>query len=301
MRHFFCGPTMPKLYDCFTFFNELDILDIRLAELAEAVDYFVLAEATRSFTGKPKPLHFADNAARYAAYRHKIIHVMVDDMPVEAHDAWAREYFQRNAIARGLGGAAADDVIMLSDADEIPRASVICGLRENALTRGAVTFLALDQFCFRMNLKAENFTWLKGTRLIEKKYLRKPQDFRALRVRPRKKAYQSLIDPLRLRGDLFRHAGALLTPRVIADAGWHFGYMGGNAAVRLKVQSFAHQELNTDDMLSDAYIDGRIASGQFFNDGLGMKLRAVPLDVTFPAYLRDNAARYASHIHHAPD
>jgi beta-1,4-mannosyl-glycoprotein beta-1,4-N-acetylglucosaminyltransferase len=291
---------MPKLYDCFTFFNELDILDIRLAELAGVVDYFVLAEATRGFTGKPKPLHYADNAARYGAYRHKIIHVVVDDLPADAPDAWRREYFQRNAIARGLGGAAEDDVIMLSDADEIPRASVIRSLRDSNATRGAATFLAQDQFCFRMNLKAENFTWLKGTRLIAKKHLHNPQDFRALRLRPRKKAYQALIDPLRLRADLFRHAGALLTPRVIADAGWHFGYMGGNESVRLKVQSFAHQELNTDDMLSDAYIDGRIASGQFFNDGLGMKLRAVPLDASFPAYLQENAARYASHYYHAP-
>lgn len=287
---------MPKIYDCFTFFNELDILDIRLAELAEAVDHFVLVEATRGFTGKPKPLHYADNAARYAAYWHKIIHVVVDDMPQDAPDAWTREYFQRNAIARGLGGAAGDDIIILSDADEIPRAAIIENIRDNALAQGAVTFLEQDQFCFRLNLKADNFTWLKGTRLIEKKHLRSPQDFRALRLRPRKKAYQAIIDPLRLRADIFRTCGSLLTPRVIADAGWHFGYMGGNDAVRAKVQSFAHQELNQTELLTDSYIDGRVASGQFFNDGLGMRLRAVPLDLSFPAYLRDNATRFASHL-----
>ena len=203
---------MPKIYDCFTFFNELDILDIRFAELADAVDHFVIVEATRTFTGKPKPLHFGDNAARYAANRDKIIHVVVDDMPQDAPDAWQREYFQRDAIARGLGGAPNDAIVMLSDADEIPRASIIQNIRDNALAHGAVSFLALDQFCFRMNLKAENFIWLKGTRLIEKKHLRGPQGLRALRLRPRKKTYQAIIDPLRLRADIFRYSGRPLTP-----------------------------------------------------------------------------------------
>ena len=72
--------------------------------------------------------------------------------------------------------------------------------------------------------------------------------------------------------------------------------MGGNDAVRAKVRSFAHQELNRADLLTDSYIDARIASGRFFNDGLGMRLKPVPLDATFPAYLRDNAARFAGHL-----
>ena len=301
---------MPKIYDCFTFFNELDVLDIRLAELADAVDYFVLVEATRSFTGKPKPLHYAENASRYAAYQDKIIHIVVEDMPEGAQDAelenallkdaWRREYFQRNAIARGLGGAAGDDLIMLSDADEIPRASALRAVRAGGLAKGAIVFFALDQFCFRLNLKAMNFTWTKGTRLIEKQHLKQPQDFRALRVRSGNKAHQALLNPLRLRLEIASRFGRLLRPRFIADAGWHFGYMGGNDAVRLKVQSFAHQELNRPELLSDDYIDSRIAAGQFFNDGLGMELRAVPLDATFPRYLLDNAARYQQHFHHAP-
>ena len=287
---------MSKLYDCFTFFNELDVLEIRFAELADVVDHFVIVEAARSFTGKPKPLYFAENAARYAACKDKIIHVVVDDMPVDAPDAWSREYFQRNAIARGLRGTAADDVIMLSDADEIPRASVIRGIMADGLARGGIVFLELDHFCYRMNLKASGFKWRKGTRLIEKRHLGPPQDFRALRIRSQPKAWRTNIDPVRLRLDIRRRFGRWLTPLFIADAGWHFSYMGDNDAIRLKVQSFSHQEFNQPELLSDSYIDGLIASGQFFDKSFGAALQAVSLGPNFPDYLRVNAARYAKYL-----
>ena len=71
----------PRVFDCFPFFNELDVLEIRLAELDALVDHFVIVEATRTHTGKPKPLYFADNRKRYDRYAHKIIHVVADDLP----------------------------------------------------------------------------------------------------------------------------------------------------------------------------------------------------------------------------
>ena len=87
---------MPRVFDCFTFFNELDVLEIRLAELDPLVDHFVIVEATRTFTAKPKPLYFADNRKRYDRYAHKIIHVVVDDLPLDAPTHWV----QRGASAR---------------------------------------------------------------------------------------------------------------------------------------------------------------------------------------------------------
>jgi hypothetical protein len=78
---------MPRIFDCFTFLNEFDLLEIRLHELAPVVDRFVIAESPVTFTGRPKPLHFLDNRARFAAFADKIIHIVVDDQPV-TDSAW---------------------------------------------------------------------------------------------------------------------------------------------------------------------------------------------------------------------
>ena len=113
------------IYDCFTFFNELDLLEIRLNVLNDVVDRFVLVEATKTHSGKDKPLYFNDNKERYKAFQHKVIHVIVDDYPPFV-TAWTYENHQRNAILRGLTQANPDDAIMISDLDEIPRPDLVC-------------------------------------------------------------------------------------------------------------------------------------------------------------------------------
>lgn len=87
---------MAILFDCFTFFNELDLLEIRLEELSSVVDWFVLVEATRTFSGRPKPLYFEENKERYSKFLHKIVHVKLGYMPEKPSSAWELEAFQRN-------------------------------------------------------------------------------------------------------------------------------------------------------------------------------------------------------------
>lgn len=116
---------MPRVFDCFPFFNELDVLEIRLTELDPLVDYFVIVEATLTHTGKPKPLYFDENRGRYNRFSRKIIHVVVDDLPSEPSDHWGREISQRQAIMRGLELARPDDRIITSDCDEIPKPDML--------------------------------------------------------------------------------------------------------------------------------------------------------------------------------
>src|SRR5690349_24880068 len=116
-------------YDCFTFFNELDLLEIRLNVLNPVVDKFVLVESTRTFQNKPKPLYFQQNATRFSAFKDKIIHIVVDQFPdfgdwTEAN-SWTLEHHQRNSINRGLTRCTRDDVVIISDLDEIPRPETI--------------------------------------------------------------------------------------------------------------------------------------------------------------------------------
>ena len=124
------------IYDCFIFFNELEVLELRLHELAAVVDKFVLVEATRTYTNQPKPLYFLENRSRFNEFEKKIIHIIVEDSP-DVSDAWAVEYFLRNCIARGLTQCRPEDWILVSDVDEIPRATTVQRVsREFSFPRG---------------------------------------------------------------------------------------------------------------------------------------------------------------------
>lgn len=97
------------IYDCFPFFNELDILEIRLNTLYDTVDYFVITEANKTHTGKEKEYIFEKNRERFAKFLDKVIYIKVEDFPdLESSkkssdgNKWLYENYQRDAIMRGL-------------------------------------------------------------------------------------------------------------------------------------------------------------------------------------------------------
>jgi beta-1,4-mannosyl-glycoprotein beta-1,4-N-acetylglucosaminyltransferase len=108
------------IFDCFLFFKEFDVLDLRLNILNEAVDFFVLAEANITFSGQRKPFYFEQQKDQFKAFLPKIIHVKIEDDPPVVTSAWDREFWQRDATARGLKDAQPTDYVMYSDVDEIP-------------------------------------------------------------------------------------------------------------------------------------------------------------------------------------
>src|SRR5215831_3102956 len=103
-----------RVFDCFTFATELDLLEFRLDLLDPVVDRFVIVEAPRSHAGDPKPLTFDENRARFARHLPKIEHIVVDDLPPPVPDRWVPENFQRDAISRGLHDAHADDLVTIT-------------------------------------------------------------------------------------------------------------------------------------------------------------------------------------------
>ena len=112
------------IYDCFTFFNEYTILDIRLNTLYDYVDKFIIVEATRSHQNLPKPLYFEENKDKYIKFLDKIIHVVIDSYP--EHSYFSYEAHQRDEIYTKLKGVASDDdIVFISDADEIWNPKVI--------------------------------------------------------------------------------------------------------------------------------------------------------------------------------
>jgi beta-1,4-mannosyl-glycoprotein beta-1,4-N-acetylglucosaminyltransferase len=202
------------IYDCFTFFNELDILDIRLHELDKIVDKFVLVENTVTLTNKKKPLFYAENAGRFKQFAKKIIHVVVDDSPNVTGNTWIIEMHQFNAITRGLSQCKQDDEIILANVDEIPKPDAIT-LAKNL--PGKVK--AFDQYLYYyfLNLKAICQPWL-ACRMIKYSDL---------------KFYQNPY--------VIRHAPI---DKIVADGGWHFSFMGGVEKIREKIFAYTHQEYN---------------------------------------------------------
>ena len=125
------------LYDCFLFYNEIDMLKYRLNLLKETVDCFVILEATHTFAGNPKELYFK----KEDFLEYNILHVLIDDFPYLDHptkdQVWKNEKYQRNCMSRIFNELQPDDYILINDVDEIPDPETLKTIKkENVLQIG---------------------------------------------------------------------------------------------------------------------------------------------------------------------
>ena len=130
-----------KVYDLLLINTELDWLEIRLHELDQEVDYFVVLESASSFQKTPKPLYLQDSLSRFQAFQHKLIHGVLNEtgITIPEDDAWEHERFTRNALFEqvilsltGPEAPSIGDVLLIGDIDEIPRLSTLTALRNCA-------------------------------------------------------------------------------------------------------------------------------------------------------------------------
>lgn len=237
------------IYDCFTFFNELDLLELRLHEMNSVVDRFVIVESKVTFQGNEKPLHYRNNQERFAKFRDKIIHVVSDGPNREElegyrttkSEAFAREYYQRDQFARGLAEAKPDDMIIVSDVDEILSAKRL----SDVLADNAAAYLAVfprQDYHFFVNralLKQKN---LLGPRMV--RYDRYPGGqllrnsrgpaSRSLEVATWRHVHARLWNAVNCR--------IALPIKFVTGAVWHFTSIGGWEKWRAKVDAYAHEE-----------------------------------------------------------
>lgn len=256
-----------RIYDCFTFYNELELLDLRLEELYEHVDCFVIVESTKTFQSNDKSLFLKAHWGRYSKYHDKIRHVVVDDSPCDANP-WINEAFQRNAIMRGLVNVDPDDVCIISDVDEILRPEVVDEMRANP--RDIMGF-RIPYFNFKYNymLVNNNESYCVWTTACRRKFLEEPDSFRGQRFNLNNLPYG--FDD-----------GAV---KMYEHAGWHFTYLGDSEFIKNKIRSFAHSELNYDEFLDKINVDDMINRGVGFNPLDPRPFVAVQLDDYFPKSL----------------
>jgi len=284
------------IYDCFTFFNELDLLEIRLNTLDDVVDRFVIAEATRTHTGKPKELLFEKNRERYAAFADKITYIVVDDLLSEEEIAkdtfnlpWVNENRQRNALIKGLAEARDDDVIMVSDLDEIPRPEKV------------QTTLGMDVLSVRFGMGNYNYflnfkncfypEWKLGTILTRFSMLNHAGALDS--VKPDR--YTASSENAGRTVTKLRFFGA---DTYVKDGGWHFSYLGGVSAVMRKLSSFAHSEFSS---ATEEQVRQRLAQGKDVF-GRGERFFAERIeDGAFPPYVIEHQHELASYLHPCDD
>lgn len=272
------------VYDCIPFFNELDILKLRLHILNPIVDWFVIEESTVTFSGQPKELCFEKNKEMFQEFLPKIKYIVVDDSPAEL-STHERDKYQKNALIKGLKDAGDEDILILSDVDEIPNPKVLKQIIEK-FEPDNIYHLAQRMFYCYLNMEevsgnllsitgefpgVERRMWL-GTKVFAKRNIPK----------------EGIID--------LREASTTAPNAVrVEEGGWHFGYMGSrketdvSRRIGTKVVAAAHQEYNNQDTLAEAR-DRLILGQDIF--GRKAKFGRVEIDNSYPEYLLEHLEEY---------
>jgi beta-1,4-mannosyl-glycoprotein beta-1,4-N-acetylglucosaminyltransferase len=261
----------PLLIDAFPFHDEIDLLECRLTELYDTVDKFVIVEAEVTHQDEAKPSYLGDNWERFSPFHDKIVRVWATELPTMAQDAdpWAREYMQREHITTGLKviGVESDDIVMQSDADEIPRP--ICA--RNCLPGGG--FVSFRQ---RGHFWAVDWQYPPGwggtvagtVGAIWRLGQRTGRPFGSMR---------SLRDG----------PNAAPSPPHLRDAGWHLSWLGGPERAVSKVGSYCHPEV------TDRILGGLANDNFFWREGFhvdGVKMEPVEVDETWPRWIVEGNA-----------
>jgi beta-1,4-mannosyl-glycoprotein beta-1,4-N-acetylglucosaminyltransferase len=271
-----------KIFDCFIFYNEIEILKLRLHELYNSIDYFVICESTVTFRGKPKPLFFREQRHQFGQFMDKIIHIVVEDMPAVSTEAgstvvgdhdqtvWGREHYQRNAIKRGLDRASLEDIVIISDCDEIIRPDTIDILRANS----GYFLLDMPMYQFFYNMCAQDSGWKKP--FAYSYYLDdKIPDYNFNRTHEMECFNAFAPDHYYVR-----------------NAGWHFTFIGGTEQVKSKLAAYSHTDGWQRSMWNEDVLQDQMLALRSVGNSKPLRFKAV--DDQFPAYLQQNYASFVS-------
>ena len=261
------------------YWDEDLLLDLRMNILNKVVDYFVIVEGNKTWQNNTKKFKF--KIEKFKKFKKKIIYVKVNDLP-DGKNPWLRENFQRNCISRGLQKAREEDLIMISDLDEIPNPSVI------KLFKATMKYAVFQQklYYYKLNLQSETDPLWLGTRICIKKYLKSPQWLRELKF---KKRPCWRIDKLRLNN-------------ILENGGWHFCNLKSPKKLLYKYKNVCET--------NDQFIFKNKIPKRYLNEntikknikkrssiiGRNEQFNVKKLDNSFPSYLIKNKKFYSKWI-----
>ena len=290
-----------KIFDCFMYFDEEVVLDVRLNTLDKYVDYFVIVESSFTHKGDNKNLMFNHN--KFEKFKNKIIYLVYDKKPKgievvnenDSEDEKSRKYIlnaalrengQRNFIQNGLNKAEDNDIILISDVDEIPNLSEV---NFNNISEKIIMFHQ-DMFYYKFDLKIPNLLWT-GTKGCRKKYLLSPQWLR--NVKDRK------YFPFRI--DILFSEKKYSSIKFISNGGWHFSNIKTAEEIEHKLKSYLHHREFDEQSLSVEEIQNIIENKKAIYDlkvdkrvnkiGDGSKLVKIKFE-KLPIYIQQNKHNY---------
>ncbi len=283
-----------RIYDAFYFFNELEVLEIRLNIFDPYVDYFVIVEAAETFSGLPKKLVFEENKERFNKFEKKIIYYVTKDTPADEDDLrkrlydkklsaldreitlnaltsdnipkgeahWLKEFYQKESLKKALVHLSDNDFCFVSDVDEMWNPEAKIDYSKNDLFK----YKQVAYYYYLNNRSNDN--WTTGwTGTVATKY---------------KNIKHSCLNHLRT------HTKNKYT--VINNGGWHFTFQGGAERMKKKLESYGHQEFNTHEIksqLENALLENR--------DYRGRNLKFWLDESELPDYVIENKTKY-SHL-----
>ena len=259
------------IYDCFQYFNEDHTLDLRMNILDKYVDYFIISESTKTHQGKDKKINF--DIKNFKKYEKKIIFVIADyDREKKSFNHTGGEsrieQHQRNNLINGLKNANDNDLIILSDSDEIPDLTKLKQIK----SKTKFTAFSQKMFMYKINLQnLEESNWI-GSKICLKKNFITPQKLRDLKF----KNYPFWrIDKLNMQ---------------VINGGWHFSFLQTPQDIAIKIKSYSHGEFNIEENTNEEKIKQKIRDNKDIFDR-GFKLKKIAIDKSFPDYIVKNQRR----------
>ena len=229
-----------KIFDCFMYYNEDTILDLRLNYLNHFVDHFVIVESTFNHRGEKKKLNFDIN--KFSNFKKKIKYFILDGQPknidkIKNEDTehvktmkyitngYKRDQFQRNYISNGINDAEPEDLIIISEIDEIPNLNKI---NINAV-KNKLIFFNQKMCYYKFNLYQKNYNWT-GTKACKKKNLISPQWLRDVKTKKYPIWRLDVLFSKKKYRDIY----------FVENGGWHFSYLNTPKLIEEKLRSYTH-------------------------------------------------------------
>ena len=231
----------PKIIDCFTFYNELDLLLYRLTVLNDVVDHFILVESNHTHAGNKKILFYETNKHLFKRFHDKIIHIVVDlpymvpNINYAKNEQWLNENYQRNCINHGISKLLLNknDLIIISDLDEIIDPCVALKCKNNLIE--VKDGFKLSQDCYYYNLNTlHDEKWTQSKIVTYEMYITTtPQQIRTSHHLP-----------------------------ILLKAGWHLSYFGDAQFIKNKLIEFGHQEFNNSLYTNEECIENAVKNNR---------------------------------------
>ena len=266
-----------KVYDCFIFFNENMLTEIRFNILNKYVDYFVICESYYDHRGNVKGYLF--DIKKFENFKDKIIYLKIEKFP-DNIGIWERQDYQRNYLLRGLKNINKKDIVIYSDADEIINPKLIAKFAD--IKNNVVI---CNQYCFyyKLNLLSDQYkkTW-QGSRIVKFEFLK---SFSWLRSIDKKNLKYSFF-----RFDKFKRI------QIFEDGGWHFSYLMSEKEIQKKIKAWTHSELDTAENNNLETIKDRVRSNK---DLFGRNITLTKIKFTkdhFPEYIVENKEQFKNWI-----